>query len=53
MVGSILRVIFDHKDRGLRPEFRMAHRFNDLAEGKIVIGDISVGVGLPRATPWV
>ena len=43
VVRTVLRIIFDDEDCGLRPELRVADGFDDLAEGKIIVGDISGG----------
>src|ERR1035438_1784055 len=40
MVGAVLRVIFDDKDRRLGPELRVADRLDELAQREIVVADI-------------
>jgi len=40
VVRAVLRVIFDHKDRRLRPELRVADRFDELAQREVVVADI-------------
>ena len=39
MVRSILRVIFNHENRGLRPEFGAAHGLDQLPKRQVIIGD--------------
>ena len=43
VIRAILRVVFDDEDRGLRPELRSAHRFDQLSKGEIVFGDVRGG----------
>ena len=38
---GVAGIILNHKDRDLRPKFRMAYRPNEHSQGEIVIGHVS------------
>ena len=40
VIGPVLRVIFNNEDRELRPDAALRDRFDDLADGDVVRGDL-------------
>ena len=57
VVGAVLRVVLDDEDRGLRPELRVRHGLDDLAEGEVVVGDLCsrggpAGAGAAGVVVW-
>jgi len=53
VIGTILRVIFQYKNRGLFPDPAFAEVFNKLSKGLIVSATMARGVGIPIDAPAV
>ena len=49
MIGAVLRVVLDDKDRGARPELRLAHRLDQHANGEVIVRDMRDGRRLAGA----
>ena len=51
MIPAGLRIVFDREETGILPKLAARERFDDAAQGEIVVGDLRRGCGETGPSP--